>query len=144
MFHQLLYYLSGLYLFFGRIAENWQYNTKKKDVVLDVGCRNRLLLRSNIVLDKYPDTERPTTGKLRKSKYQTLVIRDCLNLAFKNKSIDFIYSKYLVENIDIFSSELQRVGKQGGLISLSILNELFNSEPFHCWLKGKNNEMSCL
>lgn len=138
-------YLSGLYLFFTRIIECWQYDIKKSDRVLDIGGGNRPFFRSSVVLDKfiYDDTERPTTGKLRKFPYKELVIGDCLQLPFKDKSIDFIYSRNLidhVENVDTFISEIQRVAKRGVLICLSILNELFDSQPFHCWLISKDGD----
>ena len=144
IFHYMAYFFSLSYLFFSRIFESSTYNIKRDDIVLDVGGGNRPLLRSNIVLDKYMfnDYERPSTGTLRRNKYRHLIIGDCVHLPFKNKSIDFLYCRNLLEHIkeiDIFISEIQRVARRGVLIAPSILNENFDNQYFHCWLIKRND-----
>jgi hypothetical protein len=135
-------YIQSLFRF---IFIDWRnLNIKRNDIVADLGCGGRPLVRADILVDKYLSgtAERPTdfvdTGAY-------IIQADLSRLPFKSKSIDFIYSSHVVEHLAELNKTLDeksRVGKRGFIGCPSALREKIISLKMHLWfVEQKNNEL---
>ena len=118
------------------------WKIKKNDIVIDIGAGNNPILRANILVDKYKDTDA--------ERYSGLIIdrpfvnADGEKLPFKDKLIDFIHCSHVLEHIpnpEAFLSELERVGKRGVIVTPNGDYERLDPRRVHLWYiwnkKGK-------
>ena len=108
-----------------------------KDIVLEVGCGASPMKHSNVLLDKYVDItnlHRSNLKSINSINGKPFILGDGGNLPFKDKSVDTIICRHVVEHVDdpvSFIKELQRVGKKGYLEWPSIFCELIRGGYGH-------------
>lgn len=117
---------------------------KRNDIVVDLGCGGRPLLRADIIVDKFLEgcTERLNefldTGAL-------VVQCDLANLPFKDKSVDFGYSSHVIEHLEKLEEslqEMQRVCKKGFITCPSAFREQLMPLKVHLWfVENRDNRL---
>ena len=101
-------------------------------MVLEIGSGNNPQACSSILLDKYIATtthHRSGSAEIKILNEKPFILGDGNKLPFKNKSIDVIICRHVIEHVDnpkAFLGELQRVGKRGYLEWPSIFSELIS------------------
>jgi len=117
---------------------------KRGDIVADLGCGGRPLLRADVLVDKFLEgcTERLNefldTGAF-------VVQADLLNLPFKDKSVDFGYSSHVIEHLEKLEESLretQRVCKKGFITCPSAFREQLMPLKVHLWfVENRDNRL---
>ena len=100
---------------------------KKKDRVLEVGPGHNPSYRSNVLADKFVDSNYHRCGNIKIYPHQTFVNADGENLPFKDKEFDYVICNQVLEhteNPEKFILEQNRVAKRGYMETPSLLGEL--------------------
>lgn len=102
-------------------------------IVLEIGSGNNPQSASSIRLDKYAaistHVHRTSSAEIHDLNSKPFILGDGGKLPFKNKSIDVIICRHVIEHVDNpveFVQEIQRVGKRGYLEWPSIYTELIS------------------
>jgi uncharacterized protein YbaR (Trm112 family)/SAM-dependent methyltransferase len=117
---------------------------KPNERVLEIGVGTNPSGKSNILLDKYVDTSelhRSNKKKISHFGNKPFILADGNQLPFKNKSIDVIICRHVIEHMDKpekFLYELQRVALKGYLEWPSVFCELIRGGY------GNQNEIRAL
>jgi len=121
-----------------------QVKLEKGKVVVDIGCGNNPTNDADILVDLYLGTDRPSGGgKKLEHRGRPVFNADIQDLsAFENKSIDFVYSKHILEHVDFPDKacvELVRISKAGYIECPHPWDELTDilkgrSRTYHKWL----------
>ncbi|MFG1525560.1 methyltransferase domain-containing protein [Halobacteriovorax sp. RZ-3] len=99
---------------------------KRNDLVLDVGSGGNPYTRSDILLDRFQNSEH--RGGVALVIDRVTILGDANKMPFKDKSIDFIIASHILEHMEdpaVFLNELQRVGKAGYIETPNFLCERF-------------------
>jgi ubiquinone/menaquinone biosynthesis C-methylase UbiE len=113
-------------------------NIKSTDLVLEIGSGNRPRRRSNILCDKFVESnyERSHDENVVIDK-RPFVVADGIALPFKDKCFDYVITSHILEHVDDpkrFVAELARVAKAGYIETPSELGEIIFGWPFHKWI----------
>jgi SAM-dependent methyltransferase len=122
-------------------------NIKSSDRVLEVGGGHNPHPRSNVVVDKYTDTNYHRSGDIKVLKNQTFMQADGENLPFKDKEFDYVICCQVlehVENPEKFLAEQFRVAKKGFMETPSLLGEYFFPRESHKWIIHEMNDITYL
>ena len=122
-------------------------NIKSSDRVLEVGGGHNPHPRSNVVVDKYTDTNYHRSGDIKVLKNQTFMQADGENLPFKDKEFDYVICCQVlehVENPEKFLAEQFRVAKRGFMETPSLLGEYFFPRESHKWIIHEMNDITYL
>lgn len=122
-------------------------NIKSSDRVLEVGGGHNPHPRSNVVVDKYTDTNYHRSGDIKVLKNQTFLQADGENLPFKDKEFDYVICCQVlehVENPEKFLAEQFRVAKRGFMETPSLLGEYFFPRASHKWIIHEMNDITYL
>jgi SAM-dependent methyltransferase len=122
-------------------------NIKSSDRVLEVGGGHNPHPRSNVVVDKYTDTNYHRSGDIKVLKNQTFLQADGENLPFKDKEFDYVICCQVlehVENPEKFLAEQFRVAKRGFMETPSLLGEYFFPRESHKWIIHEMNDITYL
>jgi SAM-dependent methyltransferase len=122
-------------------------NIKSADRVLEVGGGHNPHPRSNVVVDKYTDTNYHRSGDIKVLKNQTFLQADGENLPFKDKEFDYVICCQVlehVENPEKFLAEQFRVAKRGFMETPSLLGEYFFPRESHKWIIHEMNDTTYL
>ncbi|MEP7277762.1 MAG: methyltransferase domain-containing protein [Bacteroidota bacterium] len=120
---------------------------KTSDRVLEVGGGHNPHPRSNVVVDKYTDTNYHRSGDIKVLKNQTFLQADGEQLPFKDKEFDYVICCQVlehVENPDKFLAEQFRVAKRGFMETPSLLGEYFFPRESHKWIIHEMNDITYL
>ncbi|GAC1590882.1 MAG: hypothetical protein NVS3B8_04650 [Chitinophagaceae bacterium] len=120
---------------------------KSSDRFLEVGGGHNPHPRSNVVVDKYTDTNYHRSGNIKVLKNQTFLEADGENLPFKDKEFDYVICCQVlehVENPEKFLAEQFRVAKRGFLETPSLLGEYFFPRESHTWIIHEMNDITYL
>jgi SAM-dependent methyltransferase len=120
---------------------------RSSDRVLEVGGGHNPHPRSNVVVDKYTDTNYHRSGDIKVLKNQTFMQADGENLPFKDKEFDYVICCQVlehVENPDKFLAEQFRVAKRGFMETPSLLGEYFFPRESHKWIIHEMNDTTYL
>lgn len=103
----------------------------KSDLVLEVGSGANPLMRSDVLLDKYPilSEKHRTSQKPALFDGRPFVVGDVLDLPFLDNAFDFIIARHLLEHLSDpkrFVSEIKRVGKACYIATPSPFTELIH------------------
>ena len=110
---------------------------KKKDRVLEVGPGHNPSYRSNVLADKFVDSNYHRCGNIKIYPHQTFVNADGENLPFKDKEFDYVICNQVLEhteNPEKFILEQNRVAKRGYMETPSLLGELLFPKKSHKWI----------
>jgi SAM-dependent methyltransferase len=109
----------------------------KSDYVLEVGGGHNPHPRSNVVCDKFIDTNYHRSGDIKVRKDQKFLQADGENLPFKDKEFDYVICNQVLEHVDNpakFMDEQMRVSKRGYLEAPSLFGEYLFPKESHRWL----------
>jgi SAM-dependent methyltransferase len=112
-------------------------NIKKGDRVLEVGGGHNPHPRSNVVVDKYVDSNFHRSGDLKVLKHQQFLAADGENLPFKDKEFDYVICCQVLEHVEDpvrFLAEQFRVAKRGFIETPSLLGEYLFPRESHKWI----------
>ncbi len=112
-------------------------NIKPGDRVLEVGSGNRPRKRSDVLCDKYMESNYERSGGDNiVIDQRPFVAADALSLPFKDKSFDYVIASHILEHVSDpikLAEELSRVAKAGYIETPSELGEHIFGWPFHKW-----------
>lgn len=118
-----------------------KFNIKPDDYVLDIGGGHAPFLRTNIILDKFPETEHDQAQRANQAmvipKGAKFVKADAANIPFKDKEFDFVFCAGTLNHIEdpmAVCKEIIRVGKRGYIETEGVLWELYATHPEHLWI----------
>lgn len=112
-------------------------NIKAKDYVLEVGGGHNPHKRSNVVVDKFVDSNFHRHSDIKYFSHQKFIQADGENLPFKDNEFDYVMSNHVlehVENPEVFLKEQMRVGKRGYIETPSVIGEYLFPKKSHRWL----------
>jgi len=110
---------------------------KGSDRVLEVGGGHNPHPRSNVVVDKYTDTNYHRSGDIKVLKNQTFMQADGEALPFKDKEFDYVICCQVLEHVENphkFLAEQFRVAKRGFMETPSLLGEYLFPRESHKWI----------
>jgi len=112
-------------------------SVKSSDRVLEVGGGHNPHPRSNVVVDKYVDTNYHRSDNIKFYKNQEFMAADGENLPFKDKEFDYVICNHVLEHVENpqrFLSEQSRVAKKGYLEVPSLIGEHLYPKKSHRWV----------
>ena len=112
-------------------------NISKKWKVLEVGGGHNPHKRSNVIVDKFIDSNYHRSGDVKVYNHQKFLNADGENMPFKDKEFDYVICNQVlehVENPEKFLKEQMRVAKRGYLEAPSLIGEYLHPKESHKWL----------
>lgn len=112
-------------------------NIKKSDKVLEVGGGHNPHPRSNMVVDKFLDTNYHRSGNIKVLDHQQFMQADGEALPFKDNEYDYVICCQVLEHVEHpeqFLAEQFRVAKKGFLEVPSLLGEYLFPRESHKWI----------
>jgi len=109
----------------------------KKDRVLEIGPGHNPSFRSNVLAEKFVDTNYHRCGDVKIYPHQTFVNADGENLPFKDKEFDYTICCHVLEHADNpvkFVKEQCRVSKRGYIEAPSMIGEYLFPKKSHKWV----------
>ncbi|MEO6915916.1 MAG: class I SAM-dependent methyltransferase [Chitinophagaceae bacterium] len=110
---------------------------RRSDYVLEIGGGHNPHFRSNVVVDKFADSNDHRSGDLKLLKGQKFIEADGQNLPFKDKEFDFVICNQVLEHVDdpsAFLKEQFRVARRGYIETPSVIGEYMFPKQSHLWL----------
>lgn len=115
----------------------YSLNIKRKYRVLEVGGGHNPHPRSNVVVDKFIDSNYHRQSDIKVLKHQKFLQADGENLPFKNKEFDYVICNQVLEHAEnpkAFLDEQMRVAKRGYIEVPSLIGEYLFPKKSHKWL----------
>ena len=112
-------------------------NIKSSDRVLEVGGGHNPHPKSNVVVDKFADSNFHRSGDIKVLKKQTFMEADGEALPFKDKEFDYVICCQVLEHVENpvkFLSEQFRVAKRGYIETPSLIGEYLFPRVSHKWI----------
>lgn len=112
-------------------------NIKSGDYVLEVGGGHNPHPRSNMVVDKYVDSNYHRSGDIVVRKNQKFMQADGENLPFANNEFDYVICNQVLEHVPDparFLAEQSRVAKRGFIETPSLIGEYLFPKESHIWV----------
>lgn len=109
---------------------------KKGDRVLEVGPGHNPMFRSDVLLEKFIDSNYHRCGDVKIFPHQTFYHCTAEKYPFKDKEFDYVYCSNVLEHVDSpadFLDELSRVGKRGYIETPSLIGEMLFPKQSHRW-----------
>lgn len=109
----------------------------RKDKVLEVGGGHNPHKRSNVVVDKYVDSNYHRHSDIKVLKNQRFMEADGENLPFKDQEFDYVICNQVLEHVEspeAFLREQMRVARRGYLETPSLIGEYLFPKESHKWL----------
>jgi len=115
----------------------YHLNIRSNDYVLEVGGGHNPHSRSNVVVDKFLDSNYHRHDDIKVYKHQKLIQADGEKLPFKDNEFSYVMSNHVLEhteNPEAFLKEQMRVAKKGYIETPSIIGEYLFPKKSHRWL----------
>lgn len=112
-------------------------NIRKLDKVLEVGLGHNPSFRSNVIAEKFIDTNYHRCGDVKIFRHQSFVNADGENLPFNDKEFDYVICNHVLEHAERpeqFIKEQFRVASRGYIETPSLLGEFLFPKESHKWL----------
>jgi SAM-dependent methyltransferase len=109
----------------------------KRHRVLEVGGGHNPNPRSNVVVDKFVDTNYHRSGNIKVLQNQEFIQADGENLPFKDGEFDYVICNHVLEHVEDpirFLKEQSRVANEGYIEVPSLLGEYLAPKESHPWL----------
>ena len=109
---------------------------KKKDRVVEIGPGHNPSFRSNVIVEKFIDTNYHRCGDVKIYPHQTFVNADGEKLPFKNKEFDYVICNQVLEhaeNPEKFIAEQCRIAHRGYIETPSLIGEFLFPKESHKW-----------
>lgn len=110
---------------------------KRRDHVLEIGGGHNPMYRSNVIVEKYIDSNEHRGGNIRIFPHQLFINADGENLPFKDKEFDYVVCNQVLEHTEdpiAFITELQRVAQAGYIEVPSLIGESLFPKKSHKWV----------
>lgn len=94
--------------------------------MLEIGPGHNPTYRSNVIAEKFIDTNYHRCGDVKIYPHQTFVHADGENLPFKDKEFDYVICNQVLEHVEhpeAFIKELCRIARRGYIETPSLLGE---------------------
>lgn len=119
------------------VRRYFSWRISREDFVAEIGSGHDPYWRSDLLIDKFvsDSTERPS-GTAPLFRDRALVIGDAIRLPLRDKSVDFLIARNVVEHIpevETFLAEMMRVSRRGYITSPSRLAEKLFGWDIHIW-----------
>jgi ubiquinone/menaquinone biosynthesis C-methylase UbiE len=105
--------------------------------VLEVGGGHNPHKRSNVIVDKFIDSNYHRSGDVKVYSNQKFVQADGEKLPFKDNEFDYVICNQVLEHVDNpeqFLKEQARVAKKGYIEVPSLIGEYLHPKESHKWL----------
>jgi len=112
-------------------------NIKRNSRVLEVGGGHNPHPRSNMVVDKFIDSNYHRHADIKVLKHQEFLQADGENLPFADNEFDYVICNQVLEHVEspeAFLKEQMRVSKCGYLETPSLIGEYLFPKESHRWL----------
>ena len=112
-------------------------NINRKEKVLEVGGGHNPHPRSNVVVDKFVDSNYHRHSNIKVLKNQKFLCADGENLPFADKEFDYVICNQVLEHVEnpaAFLKEQVRVAKRGYIETPSVIGEYLFPKESHKWL----------
>lgn len=112
-------------------------NINTSDYVLEVGGGHNPHPRSNIVVDKFVESNYHRQSDIKVLKHQEFVQADGEDLPFRTKEFDYVISSHVLEHTEdpeAFLKEQMRVADRGYIEVPSLIGEYLFPKESHRWL----------
>lgn len=116
---------------------------KRSDRVLEIGSGHNPHPRSNVIVDKYTDSNYHRSGDIKTLKHQQFIQADGENLPFRNNEFDYVICCQVLEHVDNpvqFLAEQFRVARKGFIETPSLIGEYLFPKPSHKWILHELND----
>jgi SAM-dependent methyltransferase len=110
---------------------------KKKDKVLEIGSGHNPSFRSNVIVEKFVESNYHRCGDVNIYAHQRFINADGEKLPFKDKEFDYVICNQVLEHVDdpiAFVNEQSRVAKRGYIETPSLLGEYLFPKKSHKWV----------
>ncbi|MEG2068131.1 MAG: class I SAM-dependent methyltransferase [Tannerellaceae bacterium] len=110
---------------------------RKKDRVLEIGSGHNPSFRSNVIVEKFIDTNYHRCGDIKIYPHQTFFNASGEDLPFKDKEFDYVICNQVLEHSDDpekFIREQCRVAQRGYMETPSLLGEFLFPKKSHKWV----------
>lgn len=109
---------------------------QKHDRVLEIGPGHNPSYRSNVIVEKFVETNYHRCGDVKIFPHQDFINADGENLPFKDKEFDYVICNQVLEHTEDplkFIAEQTRVAKRGYMETPSLIGEFLFPKKSHRW-----------
>lgn len=131
------YLLIRIFMKLRNPASRFDLSIHSGDRVLEVGGGHNPHPRSNLVVDKFTETNYHRKADIRVLKNQKFMQADGENLPFKDNEFDYVICNQVLEHVDNparFLDEQSRVAKKGYIEVPSLIGEYLFPKEAHQWV----------
>ena len=117
--------------------DRYDLKIKKSDYVVEFGPGHNPNYRSNVLVEKFIDSNYHRSSDIRMFPHQQYYHEDGTCTTFKDKEFDYSICIQMIEHVDnpeAFLKEQMRIAKGGYLESPSIIGELLFPKQSHKWV----------
>jgi ubiquinone/menaquinone biosynthesis C-methylase UbiE len=118
-------------------GSRYDLSIQSGDKVLEVGGGHNPHPRSNLVVDKFTDTNYHRKADIKVLKNQEFLQADGEHLPFKDKEFDYVICNQVLEHVDNpgrFLDEQSRVARKGYIEVPSLIGEYLFPKESHQWV----------
>lgn len=117
--------------------DRYDLKIKRKDRVLEIGSGHNPFFRSDVIAEKYIDSNFHRCGDIKIYPHQEFINAGGENLPFKDKEFDYVICNQVLEHVedpDKFIREQNRVAKRGYIETPSLIGEFLFPKASHKWV----------
>lgn len=108
----------------------------KNDRVVEIGSGHNPTYRSNVIVEKFIDSNYHRGGDIKIYPHQLFVNADGEQLPFTDKEFDYVICNQVLEHVEhpeTFVKEQSRIGKRGYIETPSLIGEQLFPKKSHKW-----------
>ena len=110
---------------------------KKSDKVIEIGPGHNPSFRSNMIVEKYIESDYHRCGEVKIYPHQTFINADGTDLPFRDSEFDYVICNQVLEHVDDpgrFIEEQSRIAKRGYMETPSLIGEMLFPKASHKWV----------